>query len=95
MLVEVRVIDVNHARLGKRGEHLVRALRGIVCARLKRGRAESGMKAREAVPGFVNHYLDAAAVRRFDDGLQVVAQSVVSAARQHQCFGVGMLLDGF
>ena len=42
------------------------------------------MEAREAVPGFVDDYLDALRVRRLDDRREVVAQPVVGARGQDQ-----------
>ena len=93
VLVEVRVVHVDHARLRERRQHLVGRLRRVVGAGLERGRPERGVEAREAVPGLVDDHLDALGVRRLDDRRQVVAQAVVGARGEDQRLGVRVRLD--
>ena len=93
VLAEVGVVHVDHRSLRERREHFVGRLRGVVGAGFERGRAEPGMEAREAVPGFVDDHLDAALVRRLDDGRQVVAQPIVGAGSEDERLRVGVLAD--
>ena len=71
-----------------------RALCGSTAWRSRRQlRARSGGTgvAREAIPGFVDDHLDAALVRRLDDGRQVVAQPIVGAGSEDERLRVGVL----
>ena len=82
MLIEIRVVDMNHAGLRESGQYLVGALGGIVGASFQCGGAESRVKAGKAIPSLVNDHFDAFGMGCLDNGRQIVAQAVISAIGQ-------------
>ena len=90
MAVKIRVVDMNHAGLRKRRQHLVGGLRGVIRATLQRGGAQRRVKARAAIPGFVHNHLDAARMRRLDNRRQVITKTIIGARGQNQRLGLRM-----
>ena len=88
MLVKRRVVHMDHAGLRKRRQHLVGALRGVVCAAFQSCGPKGRVKARVPKPGLINDDLDALGMRLGNDGFKVIAQAIVGARGQHHGFGV-------
>src|SRR5687768_7713969 len=94
MLVELGIIDVDHAGLRECRQHFVRALGSVVRARLQCGRTESGVKAGKPVPCFVDYNLDALGMRCLNNGAQIVPQAIISTTGEYKRLCIGMFFDG-